>query len=130
LNLGLQSQLFTYGVRLNKDLLLDLNAVPIPVRTGQSGNRPQIQLLPWYYFPLVTPRSNQPVVRNLNSIEMNFVSSIDTLAIKGVKKTILLKTSPYCGVEKVPGMISLAILRQKPSPGIFSGGRHVMWPCC
>ncbi len=121
LNLGLQEQLFTYGVRLNKDLLLDLNAVPIPVRTGQSGNRPQIQLLPWYYYLLITPRSNQPVVRNLNSIEMNFASSIDTLAIKGVKKTILLKTSPYCGVEKVPGIISLAILRQKPSPTFFSG---------
>jgi len=121
LHLGLQAQLFTYGVRLNKDLLLDLNAVPIPVRTGQAGNEPQIQLLPWYYYLLVTPRSNQPVVRNLNSIEMNFVSSIDTLAIKGVKKIILLKTSPYCGVEKVPGIISLDILQQKPPPYFFRG---------
>lgn len=121
LNLGLQAQLFTYGVRLNKNLLLDLNAVPIPVRTGQVGNQSQIQLLPWYYYLLVTPRSNQPVVRNLNSIEMNFASSIDTLAIKGVEKTILLKTSPYCGVESVPGIISLAILRQKPPPAFFRG---------
>ncbi len=121
LNLGLQEQLFTYGVRINKNLVLDLNAVPIPVRTGQTGNQPQIQLLPWYYYPLITPRSSQPVVRNLNSIEMNFASSIDTLAVKGVKKTILLKTSPYSGVEKVPGIISLAILRQKPDPYFFHG---------
>jgi ABC-2 type transport system permease protein len=121
LNLGLQDQLFTYGVRLNKDLLLDLNAVPIPVRTGQLGERAQIQLLPWYYYLLVTPRSQHPVVRNLNSIEMDFVSSLDTLALSGIKKTILLKTSPYCGVEKVPGIISLAILRQKPSPQFFRG---------
>ncbi len=121
LNLGLQEQLFTYGVRLNKDLLLDLNAVPIPVRTGQTGNQPQIRLLPWYYYPLITPQSNQAVVRNLNSIEMNFASSIDTLAVKGVKKTILLKTSPHCGVEKIPGIISLAILRQKPDPYFFRG---------
>ncbi len=121
LNLGLQAQLFTYGVRLNKNLLLDLNAVPIPVQTGQTGNQPQIRLLPWYYYPLITPQSNQAVVRNLNSIEMNFVSSIDTLAVKGVKKTILLKTSPYCGVENVPGIISLAILKQKPDPYFFRG---------
>jgi len=121
LNLGLQEQLFTYGVRLNKDLLLDLNAVPIPVRTGQMGSRSQIQMLPWYYYLLVTPRSNHPVVRNLNSIEMNFASSLDTLAIKGVKKTILLKSSPYCGVENVPGIISLAILRRKPAPEFFRG---------
>ena len=121
LNLGLQAQLFTYGVRLNKDLLLDLNAVSIPVNTGRMGSRSRIQLLPWYYYLLVTPRSHHSVVRNLNSIEMNFASSIDTLATRGVKKTILLKTSPYCGVEKVPGIISLAILRRKPAPEFFRG---------
>ncbi len=121
LNLGLQEMLFTYGVRLNKDLLLDLNAVPIPVRTGEIGGKAQVQLLPWYYYLLVQPRSGFPVVRNLNSIEMDFASSIDTLAVKGVRKTILLKTSPYCGVEKVPGIISLAILRSKPSPRFFRG---------
>ena len=121
LNLGLQDQLFTYGVRLNKDLLLDLNAVPIPVRTGEIGGQAQVQLLPWYYYLLVTPRSQNPVVRNLNSIEMDFASSIDTLALKGVKKIILLKTSPYCGVEKVPGIISLGILRSKPPARFFRG---------
>jgi ABC-2 type transport system permease protein len=121
LNLGLQELLFTYGIRLNKDLVMDLNAVPIPVRTGEIGGRAQVQLLPWYYYPLVMPRSDHPVVRNLNSIEMDFVSSIDILPGKGVKKTVLLKTSPYCGVEKVPGIISLAILRSKPSPAFFKG---------
>ncbi len=121
LNLGLQEMLFTYGVRLNKDLVLDLNAVPIPVRTGEIGGQAQVQLLPWYYYPLIMPRANHPVVRNLNSIEMDFVSSIDTLPVKGVKKTVLLKTSPYCGVEKVPGIVSLAILRSKPSPRFFKG---------
>ncbi len=121
LNLGLQELLFTYGVRLNKDLLLDLNAVPIPVRTGEIGGQAQVQMLPWYYYLLVQPRSGFPIVRNLNSIEMDFASSIDTLAVKGVKKTILLRTSPYCGVETVPGIISLSILRSKPSPRFFSG---------
>ena len=121
LNLGLQEMLFSYGVRINKDLLLDLNAVPIPVRTGEMGGQAQVQLLPWYYYLLVTPRSKNPVVRNLNSIEMDFASSIDTLPVKGIKKTVLLKTSPYCGVEKVPGIISLAILRAKPSPRFFKG---------
>ncbi len=121
LNLGLQDQLFTYGARLNKDLLLDMNAVPIPVRTGEIGGQAQVQLLPWYYYLLITPRSQNPVVRNLNSIEMDFASSIDTLALKGVKKIILLKTSPYCGVEKVPGIISLGILRSKPPARFFRG---------
>lgn len=121
LHLGIQALLFNYGVRLNKDLILDLNAISIPVKTGQIGNQPQISLMPWYYYPLITPRSDNPIVKNLNSIQMRFVSSMDTLAIKGVKKTILLKTSPYVGVEPVPGIISLAILRQRPDPYFFRG---------
>jgi len=119
--LGLQEQLFTYGIRLNKNLILDINAAPIPVHTGQMGNQPQINFLPWYYDPIISPRSKNPIVKNLNSIRLSFVSSVDTLAVKGIKKTILLKTSPYSGVEKVPGIISLAILRKKPDPYFFSG---------
>ncbi len=41
-NLDLQGQLFNYGVRLNRDLVLDLNGLPIPIRTGQVGGQAQI----------------------------------------------------------------------------------------
>lgn len=115
-NLDLQSQLFTYGVRLNKNLIMDLSAASIPVRTGQMGNQPQIEFFPWYYFPVVTPISKHPIVKNLNAIKTQFVSSIDTLSIKGVKKTILLSTSPYSRIEDIPAMISLSILSQEPDP--------------
>ena len=121
LHLGLQELLFDYGVRLNKNLVLDMNATSIAVKTGEMGNQPQISLLPWYYYPLITPTSTNPIVKNLNSIQMQFVSTLDTLGIKGVKKTILLKTSPYVGLESIPGMISLNILKQKPDPYFFKG---------
>ena len=121
LNLGIQELLFDYGVRLNKNLVLDLNATSIAVKTGEMGNQPQISLLPWYYYPLITPTSANSIVKNLNSIQMQFVSTIDTLGIKGIKKTILLKTSPYIGIETVPGIISLNILKQKPDPYFFHG---------
>ncbi len=119
--LNLQDQLFNYGVRLNKDLILDLNAAPIPVHTGQVGNQPQIELLPWYYYPVIIPQSKNPIVKNLNGIRLQFASSLDTIRLKGVKKTILLQSSPYTGVEQVPGIISLSILRQKPNPQFFRG---------
>lgn len=120
-NLDLQELLFTYGVRLNKDLILDLNAAPIPVHTGQMGNQPQIEFLPWYYDPVIIPQSKNPIVKNLNGIRLRFASSIDTIRVKGVKKTVLLRSSPYTGIEQVPGVISLSILRQKPNPRFFSG---------
>ncbi|MBN2614647.1 MAG: gliding motility-associated ABC transporter substrate-binding protein GldG [Bacteroidales bacterium] len=119
--LGIQELLFRYGIRLNKDLIMDLNATTIPVKTGEMGSQAQIKMLPWYYFPLVTPQSNNPIVRNLNSIQMQFVSSIDTLAVKGIRKTILLKSSPYTGIEDIPGIVSLAILRENPNTQFFRG---------
>jgi len=114
--LDIQSQLFTYGVRLNNDLIMDLSAASIPIRTGQVGNQPQIEFFPWYYFPIVTPTTKHPIGKNLNAIKTQFVSSIDTLTTKNVKKTVLLSTSPYSRTEQVPALISLSILREQPDP--------------
>ncbi len=118
---GLQELLFRYGVRINKDLVMDLNALPIPIKTGQMGSQPQISFFPWYYFPVITPTSKNPIVRNLNAIKTQFVSSEDTVNVKGVKKTILLKTSPYSRTVNVPAMISLSIAGKTPDKRLYSG---------
>ena len=119
--LELKDQLFTYGIKLNADLVMDLNAMPIPIRTGQMGNQPQIDFFPWYYFPLVTPTSTHPVVRNLNTIKTQFVSSLDTSRVRNVKKTVLLKSSPYTRVIGVPAMISLSLIRQQTDESLYQG---------
>ena len=120
-NLKLQDQLFTYGVKINKDLIMDLNAMPIPLKTGMMGDQPQIDFFPWYYFPIVTPVSQHPVVRNLNAIKTQFVSSLDTNRVKNVKKTVLLQSSPYSRTVKIPAVISLSMLKQKPNEKLYHG---------
>ncbi|NOX84350.1 MAG: gliding motility-associated ABC transporter substrate-binding protein GldG [Chlorobi bacterium] len=120
-NINLTDMLFKYGVRINKDLVLDLNALPIPVRTGQVGNQPQIEFFPWFFFPVVTPLSQHPIVRNLNAIKTQFVSSMDTVRVPGVKKTPLLETSPYSRTINVPAVISLAMIRRKPDERLYQG---------
>ena len=120
-NLRLQDQLFTYGVRINKDLIMDLNAMPIPLKTGMMGDQPQINFFLWYYFPVITPTSKNPIVRNLNAIKTQFVSSLDTNRAKGVKKTILLQSSPYSRTVNMPAMISLSMLKQKPNEKLYHG---------
>lgn len=120
-NLRLQDQLFSYGVRLNKDLIMDLNAMPIPLKTGMMGNQPQINFFPWYYFPLITPLSQHPIVRNLNTIKTQFVSSLDTNRVIGVKKTVLLQSSKYSRTVNMPAVISLSMLRQKPNESLYQG---------
>lgn len=120
-NIDLQNQLFTYGVRINNDLVSDLNAVPIPVRTGQIGGQAQIDFFPWYYFPVIMSTSTHPIVKNLNAIKTQFVSSLDTTSAKNIKKTILLSTSDYSKKEAVPAMISLRMLREEPDVVKYSG---------
>jgi len=112
--LNLDDQLFAYGVRLNFDLLLDLNAVPIPVKTGSMGNQPKFEFKPWYFSPLIMPAVKHVIVNNLNAIKTEFVSSIDTLKIPGIKKTVLLSTSKYTKIKQTPANISLDILRNQP----------------
>ena len=119
--IDLQDQLFTYGVKLNENLVMDLVAMSIPLRTGQIGSQAQISFFPWYYFPLVTPFEKHPIVKNLNTIKTQFVSSIDLVKSVNVKKTVLLQTSPYSRVIPVPTMVSLAITREQPDEKYYHG---------
>jgi ABC-2 type transport system permease protein len=112
--LNLTDMFFKYGVRLNTNLLQDLNAVPIPIMTGKMGNQPQMQLIPWFYFPIITPSLDHPIVKNLNSIRTEFISSIDTVGDASIQKTVLLTTSRYTKLVNVPAIISLNILKRKP----------------
>ncbi|MCX6273393.1 MAG: gliding motility-associated ABC transporter substrate-binding protein GldG, partial [Bacteroidetes bacterium] len=120
-NLGLEDMLFHYGVRLNSNLLLDLNACPIPVKTGQIGNQPQFEFYPWYFSPLVAPTINHPIINNLNAIKFEFVSSLDTVVAEQVRKTILLKTSGYTRSVNAPALISLELLKKKPDIRSYPG---------
>ncbi len=114
-DLNLDDMLFHYGVRINPDLLMDLQAIPIPVMTGgYMGNQPVQKMFPWPYFPMVFPTSQHPIVDNLNAVKTEFASSMDTIRVSGVQKTVLLATSKYSRKVQLPARISLDILGAKP----------------
>lgn len=119
-DVNLSDQLFDYGVRLNTNLVMDLNALPIPLKTGEMGGAPQIDFFPWYYFPVLTVTSDNPIVKNLNSIKTEFIGSIDTVNRKGIKKTILLTSSEYARTVNTPALISLDILQKEPDKKRFN----------
>ncbi|MDQ3190412.1 MAG: gliding motility-associated ABC transporter substrate-binding protein GldG [Bacteroidota bacterium] len=119
-DLNIEDQLFRYGVRINNNLVQDLQAAPIPVITGYVGNQPQQKLFPWFYFPLLMPQSNHPIVNNLNAIRVEFISSIDTVGAQGVKKTPLLHTSKYTKLLNAPVRISINTLREEPNVEQFN----------
>ncbi|MBV2245613.1 MAG: gliding motility-associated ABC transporter substrate-binding protein GldG [Lentimicrobium sp.] len=125
-DINLNDMLFKYGVRLNSNLLLDLNALPIPVYTGNIGNQPQYSFYPWLYFPVLSSTSNHPVVNNLNAVRTEFISSIDTVGNPSIRKTVLLKTSEYTRIAMTPVMIDLEILRNEPDPKQFNQPRQTV----
>ena len=122
-DLNLDDMLFKYGVRLNHNLLLDLNCAMLPIRTGQVGGQAQMEYFYWYYFPLLQAASNHPMVRNMNAIKADFVSSIDATTSEGnVQKIPLLKTSEKTKVSGTPVFITLAMLRLRPGDLEFPSG--------
>ena len=121
LSLNLEDMLFRYGARLNTNLLMDLRSAPIAVTTGGFADRPQISLVPWPYFPLLAPASNHPVVRNINLVRSEFVSSIDTIEVPHVDKTFLLSTSPYTRTVAVPTIIDLRLLQHAIDESRYAG---------
>ena len=128
-DLNLDDMLFKYGVRLNRDLLLDLTCAALPIRTGQVAGQAQLEFFRWFYFPLLQAASEHPMVRNMNAIKADFVSSVDaTTSAIGVEQVPLLKTSDYTKVSGTPVFITLAMLRQAPDKRMFSSkGKNVAY---
>ena len=120
IELNIDDMLFKYGVRINTDLLLDLQAAPIPIVTGYVGNQPKQKLFPWYYFPLLQTEGLHPIIHNLNAIKTEFVSSIDTIESENVNKTVLLTTSKFSRLQMAPARVSLNMLREEPDPKMFN----------
>jgi ABC-2 type transport system permease protein len=123
--LNLDDQLFRYGVRINYDLIADMNCSPIPVTTGNAGGQAQIQMLPWLYNPVYLPLSKHPIVKNLDGITSQFASTIDLLNTKNIEKTILLTSSPYNKKMSTPHVLSLQALEDEPKPKDFQSAPKI-----
>ena len=120
LDLNLDDMLFKYGVRMNHNLLLDLNCAAVPIRTGQVAGQPQLEFYRWFYFPLLQAASDNAIVRSVNPVKADFVSSLEaTNSMTGVHQIPLLKTSDYTKVSGVPTFITLAMLKQTPDRRMF-----------
>ena len=121
LPLGLDELFYAYGVRINQDLVMDIRCRPIPMVVGQVGDRPQYNFTPWYYFPDLIAVSEHPIVRNLDIIKSDFVSSIQLLDNSdNIAKTVLLSTSEYSRVKNAPVIIDLNEARQEPDQRLYN----------
>ncbi|HEY0895028.1 MAG TPA: gliding motility-associated ABC transporter substrate-binding protein GldG, partial [Sphingobacteriaceae bacterium] len=116
--LNLDDMLFKYGVRINYDLVADMNCAQIPISLAGSSDG-GIQMVPWLFYPIFVPTSPHPLVKNLDGIRSEFASTIDTIAVKGLRKTIILSSSPFSRKLAAPTLLSLQMLEQEPDPKEF-----------
>ena len=117
LDLNIYDMLFTYGVRLNKNLLLDKTCAPIWLNVGNYGDRPNLKMFPWYFSPILIPRTGHPIVSNIDPVLTRFVSSLDAVGDSTIEKTVLLQTSELTRIYNAPARINLGIIN---SPMDFS----------
>ena len=118
--INLDDQLFKYGIRINPNLIQDIQCARIPVNTAIVGNPPQYTPVPWLFFPLLQGE-NHAISRNLNLVKSEFASIIDTIRGNGgTKKSILLTTSPYSKTFGVPNLINLNDLKKPPAESEFN----------
>ena len=120
--LGLDDLFFNWGARINRNVVKDLSCGAIPLNVGTLGDRPNVQLVPWRFYPVLNSFGDSPITKNLDAVYGRFLSTIDKLSVPGVRKTVLLKTSPYTQVLTLPALMSYNEARQQPDPATYTGG--------
>ena len=117
-DLNLNDFFFKYGVRIYPDLVKDEQGSPIKLATGEQGSATQYQEFNWKFAPQVYPESNHPIVKNLGGIKFDFANAIDTLK-NGIKKTVLLQSSPYSKRMGTPTEINLNSVNEETTPADY-----------
>ncbi|WP_229316842.1 gliding motility-associated ABC transporter substrate-binding protein GldG [Flavobacterium ammoniigenes] len=123
-DLNLNDFFFKYGVRIYPDLVKDEQGSPIKLATGEQGNATQYQEFNWKFAPQVYSQSNHPIVKNLGGIKFDFANAIDTLK-NGIKKTVLLQSSPYSKRIGTPTEINLNSVNEETSPADYLNKGHI-----
>lgn len=111
--LNLDDLLFRYGVRIQPDLVLDVQCSRIPLATGMVGNAPQFDYFRYPYHLVVTPRADHPIVKSLGPLNLFYPSIIDTsVAVgQGLERTVLLESSPNSRLQFLPVEMNFEFLR-------------------
>ncbi|HMG67503.1 MAG TPA: Gldg family protein, partial [Chitinophagaceae bacterium] len=110
--LNLEDIFFHYGVRLNENLLQDMQCDKL----GQVSNDPnsqQTRLVDFPFFPILNG-TDQMITKNLDGVKSMFPNTLDTVKAEGIKKTFLLKSSFNARVLEAPAKVDMEFLTIAP----------------
>jgi gliding-associated putative ABC transporter substrate-binding component GldG len=111
---GLYEMLYEYGVRLNRNMVIDFQGAPIMLDNGPMGNQRSYVEKSNYFAPILTSENHpHPIAANLDPIFTEFAGSIDTVnQNKNIRKTPFLFSSALAKEFKAPVRIDLELLRE------------------
>jgi len=113
--LNLEDQLFRYGVRINPEIIRDMECQVIQLAVSTGTEQQQMVSVPWVYNPLMVPSASHPITRNINRVKGEFVNTIDTVGLDpAIKKTVLLSSSDYTNTITPPTIIRLSEAEESP----------------
>lgn len=116
--LNLEDILFNYGVRINQNLLQDMQCDKLPLVSGE-GNAQQHRLVNWPFFPILNG-TNHPISKNLDGVRAMFPNTIDTVKAEGIRKTFLLRSSSNARVLPAPAKVDFEFLQIAPKMEEFT----------
>lgn len=116
---GLNELLFRYGIRINRDLIQDLNFGYHPVVGGEFGDQPQIIPLPWPFYVRAGRMADHPITKGLDQLQFKFISSLDTVKADGVIKTPLVFSSDYTRILDAPVRVAFQDMSEEPDVNKF-----------
>ncbi len=124
-DVNLSDMLFRYGVRINPDLIVDLQCALYPVNVAVAGEDPKFQSLPWFFAPLLQVNEQNAISRNISNVKAEFVSTLDLVGDnENTKKIILMNTSSHTKVMPVPVEIDLAHSAENFDAQNYNSGIH------
>lgn len=123
LELNLTDLFFKYGVRINSNIVKDgASSAAIPMVVGNMGDKPNIQPIPYRFFPVINNFGKSLITNNLDLIFCRYVASIDTVQAAGVNKTPLLMTTPYTKVLNAPALVTYNEAHTETQQDDYNGG--------
>ena len=117
--LNLEDILFRYGVRLNQNLLEDMQSDKLPQVSNDPNSQQAPRLVDWPYFPILNG-TDHPISKNLDGVRAIFPNTLDTVKVEGIKKTFLLRSSVNARVLQAPARVDFEYLQIAPDIKQFS----------
>jgi ABC-2 type transport system permease protein len=117
---NLNDQLFDYGVRVNPNVIRDLQCAGRLINVAPAGMPADLRLVPWTYFPLLWPPPDNAITKGLNLVYARYPGVIDTVGRNAnVKKRFLLYSSDKANATNAPVLINLSRINEKINPDKF-----------